>query len=53
MTLGSDVRVELGDRVVIGRAHGLGPSGQLLVTDATGADHAISAGDVTLLRPEP
>ena len=53
VTLGSDVRVELGDRVVIGRAHGLGPSGQLLVTDATGADHAISAGDVTLLRPEP
>lgn len=51
-TLGRDVQADLGDRVVIGRAARLGPSGELVVVDARGVEHDLSAGDVTLARRE-
>ena len=51
-TLGHDVRADLGDRVVIGHAVRLGPSGELVVVDAGGVEHELSAGDVTLARRE-
>ena len=35
-TLGRDVRADLGDRLVIGHAVRLGPSGELVVVDAGG-----------------
>ena len=49
-TLGHDVRADLGDRLVIGHAVRLGPSGELVVVDAGGVEHELSAGDVTLAR---
>lgn len=49
-TLGRDVRADLGDRLVIGHALRLGPSGELVVVDAGGVEHELSAGDVTLAR---
>ena len=49
-TLGRDVRADLGDRLVIGHAVRLGPSGELVVVDAGGVEHELSAGDVTLVR---
>lgn len=49
-TLGQDVHADLGDRMVIGRAVRLGPSGELVVVDAGGAEHELTAGDVTLTR---
>ena len=52
-TLGQEVRADLGDRVVIGHAVRLGPSGELVVVDAGGVEHELSAGDVTLARREP
>ena len=51
-TLGHDVHADLGDRVVIGHAVRLGPSGELVVVDAEGVEHELSAGDVTLARRE-
>lgn len=51
-TLGRDVRADLGDRVIIGHAVRLGPSGELIVVDAGGVEHELSAGDVTLARRE-
>ena len=51
-TLGREVGVDLGDRVMSGTAIGLGPSGELVVRDTSGAEHLLSAGDVTLLRAE-
>ena len=51
-TLGHDVHADLGDRVVIGHAVRLGPSGELVVVDAGGVEHELSAGDVTLARRE-
>ena len=52
-TLGRDVRADLGDRLVIGHAVRLGPSGELVVVDAGGVEHELSAGDVTLAREGP
>lgn len=49
-TLGCEVSVDLGDRLIGGTAIGLGPSGELVVRDAAGVEHVLSAGDVTLLR---
>jgi BirA family biotin operon repressor/biotin-[acetyl-CoA-carboxylase] ligase len=49
-TLGSEVRADLGDRIVTGRASRLGPSGELVVLDDLGTDHVLSAGDVTVVR---
>ena len=49
-TLGHEVHADLGDRVVIGHAVRLGPSGELVVVDAGGVEHELSAGDVTLVR---
>ena len=51
LTLGSVVRVQRADGVLVGRARGLGPNGELLVADDAGATHSVSAGDVLLLRP--
>ena len=51
-TLGRDVRADLGDRAVVGRADRLGPSGELVVVDGDGREFVLSAGDVTLLRPD-
>jgi len=42
----------VGDRVIVGRASRLGASGELVLTDPDGVEHLLSAGDVTLLRPE-
>lgn len=50
-TLGQEVAVDVGNSVVTGVATGLGPSGELIVTDEGGWAHMLSAGDVTLLRP--
>ncbi|MFM9049271.1 MAG: biotin--[acetyl-CoA-carboxylase] ligase [Actinomycetota bacterium] len=51
VTVGSDVRVEAPGVAIEGRATGVGPHGELLVTDGSGTDHKISAGDVLLVRP--
>ncbi|MFM8774099.1 MAG: biotin--[acetyl-CoA-carboxylase] ligase, partial [Actinomycetota bacterium] len=51
VTVGSDVRVEAPRVAIEGRATGVGPHGELLVTDRSGTDHQISAGDVLLVRP--
>jgi BirA family biotin operon repressor/biotin-[acetyl-CoA-carboxylase] ligase len=44
---GKRVRADLGDRVVIGVARGIDPSGALIVEDESGRAHNIIAGDVT------
>lgn len=52
VTIGQRVRVALpGGRSLAGEAIGLGPGGELLVRDARGAEHAVSAGDVERVRP--
>ena len=51
ITLGSLVRVERADGPLVGTASRLGPYGELVVTDADGAPHPVSAGDVLLVRP--
>lgn len=51
VTLGRPVRVELSrGEQLLGTAHDLEPDGTLVVRDDSGADHAISAGDVVHLR---
>lgn len=50
-TLGRDIRADLGDRTMEGRAVGLGASGELIVSLADGTERALSAGDVALVRP--
>lgn len=52
-TLGQEVGADLGDRVIAGRAVRLGPSGELVIADAQGREHVVSAGDVTLRRAAP
>ena len=54
-TLGRSVRAELpgGRAPVVGTAVGLGEHGGLLVRDAAGAGHEVTAGDVVHLRPAP
>ena len=49
-TLGREVRADLGERVLVGLAARLGPAGELVIVDAGGVEHVVSAGDVTLLR---
>jgi BirA family biotin operon repressor/biotin-[acetyl-CoA-carboxylase] ligase len=49
-TLGRDVRVDLGDRVVEGTAVDVDASGRLVVTTTAGATEVIAAGDVVHLR---
>ncbi|WP_143336744.1 biotin--[acetyl-CoA-carboxylase] ligase [Corynebacterium pacaense] len=50
-SLGQDVRVILpGDREILGVAVGIADGGQLLVRDAAGTVHTLSAGEVTHLR---
>ena len=51
VTIGSDVRVEGPAGTIEGTATGLGAHGELHVTDRAGTEHAISAGDVLLVRP--
>jgi BirA family biotin operon repressor/biotin-[acetyl-CoA-carboxylase] ligase len=52
-TVGRDVRVELpGGSVLTGRASDVDSVGRLLVSAADG-EHAVSAGDVVHVRPEP
>ena len=51
VTLGSAVRVEGAGGPLEGQASGLGPHGELLVTEASGVTHVVSAGDVLLVRP--
>lgn len=51
-TLGRDIRADLGDRTIEGRAVQLGNSGELIVSLADGTEEALSAGDVALIRPE-
>ncbi|ALU39709.1 hypothetical protein AS188_08030 [Kocuria flava] len=52
-TLGRAVRAELpgGRPPLVGTAEGLGASGALLVRDAAGTVHEVTAGDVVHLRP--
>jgi BirA family biotin operon repressor/biotin-[acetyl-CoA-carboxylase] ligase len=50
-TLDRAVRVELVDRVVTGRAIGIGDDGALVVQDDAGARHVLRVGDVVHLRP--
>jgi BirA family biotin operon repressor/biotin-[acetyl-CoA-carboxylase] ligase len=49
-TLGRRVRVDLGDRAVVGLATDLDPTGALVVTPDGGAPLTIAAGDVVHLR---
>ncbi len=52
VTLGSRVRAELpGDRELVGVAVGLSDNGQLRIEGADGTVTAVSAGDITHLRP--
>ncbi|MUM16444.1 biotin--[acetyl-CoA-carboxylase] ligase [Mycobacterium sp. CBMA 623] len=52
VTLGSRVRAELpGDRELTGVAVGLGDNGQLHIESSDGSLTAVSAGDITHLRP--
>ncbi len=51
-TLGKQVRAQLpGDHEIIGHATRLDEYGSLLVVDATGHEHVVTAGDVVHLRP--
>lgn len=52
VTLGSRVRAELpGERELVGVAVGLGNDGQLRIESADGTVTAVTAGDITHLRP--
>jgi BirA family biotin operon repressor/biotin-[acetyl-CoA-carboxylase] ligase len=50
VTLGRQVRVEMAGTTLEGKATDVAGSGQLLVTDATGARTAVTAGDVVHLH---
>jgi BirA family biotin operon repressor/biotin-[acetyl-CoA-carboxylase] ligase len=50
-TLGREVRVELDQRVVTGRAGDVDDCGRLVVTPASGPAVAVAVGDVVHLRP--
>ncbi|MFR9731068.1 biotin--[acetyl-CoA-carboxylase] ligase [Saccharopolyspora sp. MS10] len=50
-TLGQRVRVQLGERELLGTATGVDAGGRLVVRGADGADTPVSAGDVVHLRP--
>lgn len=51
-TLGKQVRAHLpGDHEIIGRATRLDEYGSLMVVDAAGHEHVVTAGDVVHLRP--
>lgn len=51
ITRDRQVRVRDGERIIEGKALGSDEWGRILVRDADGAVHAISAGDVTLREP--
>lgn len=51
-TLRRRVRIDLGDRQLVGTATGLTDSGALVVRDDGGTEHTVAAGDVVHLRPE-
>lgn len=51
VTLGCEVRVELpGGALLLGTANGLAADGSLLVRDAAGTTHTVTAGDVIHVR---
>jgi len=50
-TIGQDIRADLGDRSVEGRAVGLGASGELIVSRADGTRLSVTAADVATVRP--
>ncbi len=50
VTLGRQVRVDLGSRDLVGRAEGVDDRGRLLVRTAEGTERAVAAGDVVHLR---
>ncbi len=51
VTLGTQVRADLpGNKSIFGLAAGLDATGSLLLTDALGTTHTVSAGDVVHLR---
>jgi BirA family biotin operon repressor/biotin-[acetyl-CoA-carboxylase] ligase len=50
-TIGRRVRVDLGERTIVGRADGVDASGRLLLTPDSGGDQVVvAAGDVVHLR---
>lgn len=49
-TLGQDVRVELADSTVSGRALAVEPDGRLVVLDECGITHRFDSGDIVHLR---
>lgn len=50
-TLGAEVRAELpGDKVIVGKAEDINDGGSLIVRDAAGGKHVVTAGDVQHLR---
>jgi BirA family biotin operon repressor/biotin-[acetyl-CoA-carboxylase] ligase len=49
-TIGQDVRVELGDSTLSGRATTITPTGELVITAPDSTEHPVSAGDVVHLR---
>jgi biotin-(acetyl-CoA carboxylase) ligase len=52
MTLGQEVRVEMANGVVTGRASNVLIDGRLEVVDQGGQTHQIDTGDVVHLRPK-
>jgi BirA family biotin operon repressor/biotin-[acetyl-CoA-carboxylase] ligase len=52
MTLGQDVRVEMANHVVTGRASSVLIDGRLEVVDDNGQTHLIDTGDVVHLRTQ-
>lgn len=50
-TLGTRVRVELSDGVLVGVATSVAPGGELVVRDDDGVEHRVTVGDVVHLRP--
>jgi biotin-(acetyl-CoA carboxylase) ligase len=52
MTLGQEVRVEMANHVVTGRASSVLIDGRLEVVDDNGQTHLIDTGDVVHLRTQ-
>lgn len=53
LTVGTSVRVERPEGVLLGTARDLDEAGRLVVVDGAGSVHAVAAGDVVHVRPDP
>jgi len=48
-TIGRRIRVEMPDKIVVGRAEDIDPQGVLILRDTEGVSHRIVSGDVTFM----